>query len=128
MTGLLDTTVLVDLTRGSVEAAQFLDREFTSGDPPLISIVSAMELLVGCRDQLEVERMQKTLSGFAIIQLTPAISQQAYGLIAQYGRSHGLVIPDALIAATAMVEGLPLVTHNDRHFQMINGLELQRPY
>jgi predicted nucleic acid-binding protein len=87
-----------------------------------------MELLVGCRDQLEVERMQKTLSRFAIIQLTPAISQQAYGLIAQYGRSHGLVIPDALIAATAMVEGLPLVTHNDRHFQMINGLELQRPY
>jgi predicted nucleic acid-binding protein len=128
MTGLLDTTVLVDLTRGSVEAAQFLDREFTSGRPPLTSIVSAMELLVGCRDQPEVDRMQKTLSRFAVIQLTPAISQQAYALIAQYGKSHGLVIPDALIAATALVEDLPLLTHNDRHFKMITGLELQRPY
>ena len=128
MTGLLDTTVLVDLTRGSVEAAQFLDREFTSGKLPLTSIVSAMELLVGCRDQPEVDRMQKTLSRFAVIQLTPAISQQAYILIAQYGSSHGLVIPDALIAATALVEDLPLLTHNDRHFIMIAGLQMHRPY
>jgi predicted nucleic acid-binding protein len=34
-------------------------------------------------------------------------------LIARYSKSHGLVIPDALIAATALVEGLPLLTHND---------------
>jgi predicted nucleic acid-binding protein len=57
-----------------------------------------------------------------------AISQQAYDLIAQYGKSHGMVIPDALIAATALVEGLPLVTHNDRHFIMIAGLQIHRPY
>jgi predicted nucleic acid-binding protein len=128
MTRLLDTTVLVDLTRGSVEAAQFLDREFSSGEPLLTSVVSAMELLVGCRDQQEVDRMQKTLGRVAVIQLTPAISQQAYDLIAQYGKSHGMVIPDALIAATALVEGLPLVTHNDRHFIMIAGLQIHRPY
>jgi len=51
-----------------------------------------------------------------------AISQRAYDLIAQYGKSHSMVIPDALIAATALVEGLPLVTHNDRHFKMISEL------
>jgi predicted nucleic acid-binding protein len=127
MAELLDSTVLIDLTRGSTEAAQFLDHE-VSGGVLLISVVSAMELLVGCRDQLEANRARKTLNRFSILQLTPAISEQAYALIEEFAKSHGLIIPDALIAATALVENLPLYTHNERHFAMIAGLTVLRPY
>jgi hypothetical protein len=42
--------------------------------------------------------------------------------------SHGLLIPDALIAATALEFNLTLCTKNIRHFQMIPDLELFRPY
>jgi predicted nucleic acid-binding protein len=42
--------------------------------------------------------------------------------------SHGLEIPDALIAATALELSLPLYTLNDRHFRMIPGLTVLRPY
>ena len=42
--------------------------------------------------------------------------------------SHGLVIPDALIAATALEHGLALYTRNVRDFQMIPSLTLVRPY
>jgi len=128
MTGLLDSTILVDFARGSTEAAQFLDQESSKGRPLLTSVISAMELLVGCRNQPEVSRVRKTLGRFTLLQLTPAISQQAYDLIAEFSKSHGLIIPDALIAATAIVEKLPLYTHNDRHFEMIRDLEVKRPY
>jgi predicted nucleic acid-binding protein len=39
-----------------------------------------------------------------------------------------LTIPDALIAATAIVQDLELVTDNDRHFKMIPELAVSRPY
>jgi predicted nucleic acid-binding protein len=42
--------------------------------------------------------------------------------------SHGLLIPDALIAATALDRGLILYTKNARHFDMIPGIKVIRPY
>jgi predicted nucleic acid-binding protein len=42
--------------------------------------------------------------------------------------SHGLLIPDALIAATALDYGVTLYTKNVRHFLMIPGLTVVRPY
>jgi predicted nucleic acid-binding protein len=45
-----------------------------------------------------------------------------------FSLSHGLQIPDALIAATALEHGLPLNTKNVRHFQMTPGLIIHRQY
>ena len=39
-----------------------------------------------------------------------------------------LIDSDALIAATALENGLTLMTKNTRHFQMIPKLEVVRPY
>jgi predicted nucleic acid-binding protein len=41
---------------------------------------------------------------------------------------HGLLIPDALIAATAFENGLVLYSKNIRHFEMLPGLRVIRPY
>jgi predicted nucleic acid-binding protein len=38
--------------------------------------------------------------------------------------SHSLELADALIAATALNSGLPLLTANDKHYRMIDGLNL----
>jgi predicted nucleic acid-binding protein len=42
--------------------------------------------------------------------------------------SHGLLIADALIAATALELGLTLYTPNVRDFQLIPALKVVRPY
>nr|MDQ2686882.1 PIN domain-containing protein [Armatimonadota bacterium] len=42
----------------------------------------------------------------------------------RYRLSHGLLIPDALIAATALVHDIPLLTKNQRDFRFIAGLRL----
>jgi len=46
----------------------------------------------------------------------------------QFNMSYGLIIPDAFIAATALKENLELVTSNVRHFEMIPGIALRKPY
>jgi len=59
--------------------------------------------------------------------LSASVSDRAVDLLRRYRLSHGLLIPDALIAATALVEGIPLVSQNQRDFRFIAGLDL-RPY
>jgi predicted nucleic acid-binding protein len=44
-----------------------------------------------------------------------------------YARSHGLHTLDALIAATALEDGLALATKNRKHFQMMSELSLEAP-
>lgn len=129
MTGkLLDTTVLIDLSRGSPAAADFIDAEFKLETALFISVISAMELITGCRNKAEVKKAQKLIADFTLLHLSPLDSVKAYALILAYNKSHSLAIPDALIAATAITNGLELMTDNDRHFQMISELAVQRPY
>ena len=125
---LLDTTVLIDLSRGKLDAADYVDSERQVGTELFVSVVSAMELIVGCRNKAEVVKAEKQIADFQLIQLTPAMSQKAYELITTYSKSHGLMIPDALIAATALTESLELMSDNDRHFKMIPNLIVARPF
>lgn len=52
------------------------------------------------------------------------ISETAITLLGTYRLSHGLLIADSLIAATAMVHSQPLFSGNAKHFSMIAGLVL----
>jgi predicted nucleic acid-binding protein len=87
-----------------------------------------MELIIGSRNKSEVDKTLKFLGDYPIIYISIPISRKGYQLIIQYNKSHGLVIPDAFIAATALDEGLTLITCNVRHFDMIEGLGVQKPY
>ena len=54
-------------------------------------------------------------------------SARAAALLRRYRLSHGLQIADALIAATALCIGCPLLTNNQRDYRFIEGLTLA-PY
>ena len=125
---LLDTTVLIDLSRGKIAAADFFDNERQAGTELFVSVVSAMELIVGCRNKAEVAKAEKQIADFQLVQLNPAMSQKAYDLVLTYNKSHGMMIPDALIAATALLESLELMSDNVRNFTMIPDLIVTRPY
>jgi len=87
-----------------------------------------MELIVGSRNKIELSQTRRFLEPVRILPVDPNISDTAYSLIQTFPLSHGLMIPDALIAATALENGLTLMTNNTRHFQMIPKLEVVRPY
>ena len=124
---LIDSDVLIDAARGHLEARAFLNDQNRTFHLQ-ISTISAMELIVGCRNKIELSQTKRFLDPVRILPVDPNISDTAYSLIQTFTLSHGLMIPDALIAATALENGLTLLTKNTRHFQMIPKLEVVRPY
>lgn len=119
---LVDTDVLIWYLRGHEGAARFLD-----GLPELsLSAVTYMELVQGCRNRQELARLKKDLSRrqAAILPVSEAISNRAAELVETHFLGDGLMLADALIAATAIEHGLSLVSANVKHFRPIQGLEL----
>lgn len=121
---LIDSNVLIDVSRGKEGAIKYLD---SLADSWALSQVTAMELIVGARDKRDLATIDEFLSMFAIIPLSENIGAGAYRLLKIYAKSHGLHVFDSLIAATAMEKTLTLVTLNRKHYQMIDGLQLEVP-
>jgi predicted nucleic acid-binding protein len=122
---LLDTDVLVDFLRGHAPAVQWLTN-YTSpiGIPGLV----AMELLQGCRDLAEQQRVERELARFAIHWPTRADCEQAYREFANLRLAVGLGLLDSLIAQTAIGLQEPLATFNVKHYNAIDTLRTVQPY
>ncbi|MGE5446219.1 MAG: type II toxin-antitoxin system VapC family toxin [Ignavibacteriales bacterium] len=120
---LVDTDILIDVGKGINQAVTTLDRmedETVLG----ISVITQMELIIGCRNKSELRVVEKFLHRFSIIRLNEAKSEKGVDLLTHYRLSHGLLIADALIAATALTIRAPLLTKNQRHYQFIKELQL----
>jgi predicted nucleic acid-binding protein len=52
------------------------------------------------------------------------ISAKAMFYIERNFLSHSLQLADALVASTALVNGLPIITGNDKHYKIIKEIEL----
>ena len=121
---LIDSDVLIDISQGIKAAREYVDALTEEWG---ISQVSALELIVGARDQREQATIDAFLSAYAIIPIRESTGKRAYELLKRYAKSHGLHVFDSLVAATAIEERLTLVTKNHRHFGAIKGLSLEVP-
>lgn len=122
---LVDTDVLVDCLRGTDAARQWLE---SSGETLGIPGVVAMELVVGCRNRAELQRLQRFLQTFTVVWPEASEFSQAYDLLTTHRPTSGISIPDCLIAATALARNAPLYTFNVKHFDAIDGLDVREPY
>ncbi len=115
----LDTGVLVDYLRGYPQAVDFVRR---NSDSIVIPGMVAAELYAGVRDGEELELLDRFLGLFPLIPVTGGIAR-AGGLYAKlYGKSHGIGLADAVIAATAESMGAALKTLNVKHYPMFGNL------
>ncbi len=119
---LCDTCILIDYLRGKEEAKKRLSADKDKGLG--MSAITHMELMVGARNKKEVATIKKAFADFEIIELSEAISVKGRNLIEKFTKRHGLLIPDALIAATALEIGVPLATLNISDFRFIPNLVL----
>ncbi|HJX54423.1 MAG TPA: type II toxin-antitoxin system VapC family toxin [Polyangia bacterium] len=119
---LFDTDVLIYAQRGSRRAALAIDNAARR----LVSVQSAMELVQGARDKDDLRTIKRFLAelGFTVLPLTEDIGHRSLVYVEEYGLSAGLRAGDAIIAATAVENALPLMSANAKHFRPINELEL----
>lgn len=120
---IVDSDILIDFTRGNETAVEWLDAA-KSESTLLISSMTEMELIIGSRDKKHLREIRHFLHRFQIVSINEQISFQAAELIEQYCLSHRLLIPDAIIAATALTLDERLATNNQRDFRFIKGLRL----
>src|SRR5437660_517157 len=92
-TGLIDTDILIDAGRGFPDAASFLGAQHAAAGTH-ISIISAMELVAGCRNATELAHVQQFLRVVTLEPVTSAISQTALRAMETFYLSHGLLIAD----------------------------------
>ncbi|GAP95842.1 type II toxin-antitoxin system VapC family toxin [Leptolyngbya sp. NIES-2104] len=123
---LIDSDILIDYSRGMIATGEYLATSAVT-TTLAISVVTQMEIIVGCRDKRSLQAAEKFLARFEVIPVNEAVSHQAVELLRQYYLSHSLLIPDALIAATAISYNYPLVTKNQRDFRFISGVTLLPP-
>ena len=120
MTGwLLDTCVIVDYLRDRPEAVELVRQ---AAARPAVSAITAAELFAGARTVTEERRIDDLLHRLLMHNVDLNIARLGGAYRRRYGPSHGVLMPDALIAATAQVHGAHLVTRNARHFPMLDDL------
>lgn len=119
----IDTDILIDVGRNIKQALDYL-KKCKYQTVLTVSIITKMELVVGCRNKNELHNMEKFLCNFELLNLSENISKKADELLLRYRLSHGLLIPDALIAATAITWNYPLISKNQRDYRFITEINL----
>jgi len=116
--------VVCALEWGAVQAIETWGRNWTIG----ISAVTYMELLVGCRNKREQRSVDSFVKIFELILVNERITEEAIHLLRRYRLSHGLLIADPIIAATALVESIPLAARNQKDYRGVSALAISIGY
>lgn len=125
MKWLIDTDILIDFLRGSDQAEKYL--KHISSDPlASISVITVAELYVGVREGKERIILDHFIQEFKILEINERIAQQGGIYLRDFGKTHGIGLADALIAATAFDYDLKLVTLNKKHYPMLKSIHI--PY
>ncbi len=116
----LDTDIVIDYLRGQPEAVLFFKN---NSDRSILSAIVVAELYAGVRGDSEEQMIDKLLSIHPIIPVTTKIAKAGGLLRRKFGKSHGVDVADAILAATALAENAELATLNVKHYPMMHGLK-----
>jgi hypothetical protein len=120
----IDTDVLIWYMKGNQNAYKTIeDSKLFS-----ISVVTYMELVQGMRDKNELNNFRRALNawGSRILYISEEISVKAMFFVEQHFLSHSIQLADALIGATAISHGLPILTGNDKHYKILKDLQIKK--
>ncbi len=122
---LADSGILVRDLRGDHRASDLLSHLYTSA-PLAVSTMTAFEVIRGCRSERQEAQTLGLLQVFDIVDVDFEVARTGAELMRAHPRvlSSTQSVPDALIAATAIVRGLTLITLNRRQFARLKHPDL----
>lgn len=120
----IDTDVLIWYMKGNQKAYKIIEnsKHFS------ISVVTYIELVQGMRDKNELNKLRRALNawGSKILYISEEISIKAMFFVEQHFLSHSIQLADALIGATAISHGLPILTGDDKHYKILKDLQIKK--
>ncbi len=124
---LLDSDVLIDLLRKHPPAVEWFDA-LPEDEELVVPGYVVMELIQGCRNKAEQNRVQRELVTYGVVWPSTADCDQALKVFATYRLSHNAGVLDVLIGQTAVALGVPLHTFNQRHYSFVPGIQTIQAY
>ena len=117
---ILDSNLIIDASRPEYSGLRHVIRHHAPG----VSAISVLKVL-GYHKLLEIDRVyfERFFAASEILPLNDAVIETAVSLRQTKKRSVG----DSLVAATALVFGRELLTHNIKDFTGIPGLSVSDP-
>jgi len=121
---IIDTDVLIWYLRGNNNAHEVIDNSVNF----FISVVTYMELVQGMRNKQELNKLRKALHiwNTKILYISEEVSAKAMFFVEQHFLSHSMQLADALIGATAISQGFPILTGNYKHYKVIKDLQIKK--
>jgi predicted nucleic acid-binding protein len=118
---ILDTDVLIWLMRQNTNAISLV----ASLPQREVAQATWLELVEGVRNKRELAEAKSLFADLNIrtLPLTESIGQRAGLLMEEHALKGGLDAMDSLIAATALVNNIPLATANRKHYKAL-GVDL----
>jgi len=121
---LLDTDVLIWYMKGNDNAYRIIEdsKRF------FISVITYMELVQGMRNKTELNSLRRAIHAWnaKMLYISEDISVKAMFFVEQHYVSHAIHLADALIGATAILHGLPILTANDKHYKIFKDLQIRK--
>lgn len=120
---IFDTDIFIWVQRGNSKAAALID----GAKDRYLSVQTYMELLQCATDKQQQRLVKRFISNFnfSVLPLTENIGHRALVYVEEYGLSSGMRAGDAIIAATASENGMPLMSGNAKHFKVVKELDLK---
>lgn len=120
---LVDTDVLIWYLKGNNNARQ----EIELLPSFFISVVTYIELVQGMRNKQELIALRRALRFWnaKVLYISEDISAKAMFYVEQYYLSHSMQLADALISATAVVNGLDIFTGNAKHYRVLKDISIK---
>jgi hypothetical protein len=121
---LIDSNVVIDYLAGKFTPDGMLFINEIVNDIPFISVITKIEIL-GYKSPEEANQL---LSDFVDDSVVIELAEDVVLQTIELRKELKIKTPDAIIAATAMVNQLVLLTRNKKKFDKINGIEVVNPY
>ena len=122
---LCDTNILIEFYKNNPQIVEEMRQIGLS--QLAVSPITQAELYFGALNKAELKKIKQHLSVLTQLPLDGAVSTVFLNLMETYSLSHKMSIPDALIAATALVHNVELYTLNIKDFQIVANLKTYEP-
>ena len=121
---LIDTNAVIDYLGEKLPASGM---EFMNGvidAVPIVSVVTKIEVLGFNTPDEPYQLLISFMNDATVLHLTEDIVEASI----EVRKNYKTKLPDAIIAATALVHGFTLISRNTKDFQPIAGLACINPY